>query len=272
MSDIKEKLDEKKLEDAGEATSENLNEGLANSDKVELNEQATTETKVDNDNMAEEQASAEQEPSIEKETAQEETVEEEATMESFELGSQRLKSGKIVTGKIIRVTDDELIVNVDYKSDGIVPLKETNIDKDSSLKDHFKEDDPIEVEVIKVNDGEGNVLLSQKRVAQRAVWKDIEKAFTDQTEITGIGKEVVKGGIIAKVNSVTAFVPASQLSTQYVEDLNIYIGQELRLRVLETDKRRNRIVASQKVILAQEEKEKRERLWDSIKEGQKNKG
>lgn len=272
MSDIKEKLDEKKLEDAGEATSENLNEGLANSDKVELNEQATTETKVDNDNMAEEQASAEQEPSIEKETAQEETVEEEATMESFELGSQRLKSGKIVTGKIIRVTDDELIVNVDYKSDGIVPLKETNIDEDSSLKDHFKEDDPIEVEVIKVNDGEGNVLLSQKRVAQRAVWKDIEKAFTDQTEITGIGKEVVKGGIIAKVNSVTAFVPASQLSTQYVEDLNIYIGQELRLRVLETDKRRNRIVASQKVILAQEEKEKRERLWDSIKEGQKIKG
>lgn len=207
-----------------------------------------------------------------KEDLEEETKEplKEETMEDFEIVS--LRSGQIVTGKILRVTDDELIVNVGYKSDGVVAKNDIMLEEDKPLSEVFHEGDDIEVEVRKVNDGEGNVILSQKNIVRNQAWKVIEEAFKNEQEITGIGKEVVKGGVLANIKGFSAFVPASQLSLRYVANLNIFVGQELRLQILEIDKRRNRVVASQRAILEAEEAEKRQKVWDNIEEGQRISG
>lgn len=194
----------------------------------------------------------------------------EETMGDFDIVS--LRPGQIVKGKIIRVTDEELYVNVGYKSDGVVSLEDILLEEDKPLTEVFHEGDDIEVEVLKVNDGEGNVILSHKNIVKRRVWKKIEEAYKNEEEISGTGKEVVKGGLLASIKGYSAFVPASQLSLHYVEDLSTFVGETLRLRILEIDKRRNRVVASQKVILEAEEAGKREKLWASLKEGQTIKG
>ena len=125
------------------------------------------------------------------------------------------------------------------------------------------------MEVLKVNDGEGNVVLSRKSVERKQAWKAIEKGFETGEEFEGMCTEAVKGGVIARIKDIRAFVPASQLSNRYVEDLNTFIGQPLRLRIIELEKGRRRVVASQRVILEAEEEEKRQKLWDSIEEGQR---
>jgi 4-hydroxy-3-methylbut-2-enyl diphosphate reductase len=194
----------------------------------------------------------------------------EETMENFDIIS--LHPGQIVKGTILRVTGDELIVNVGYKSDGIVTSGEIIVQDERPLTEIFHEGDEMEVEVLKVNDGDGNVLLSQKNIVKHLIWKEIEDAFQNQAEVAGVGKEVVKGGLLANIKGISAFVPASQLSIRYVSDLSTFVGQKLRLRILETDKKRGRVVASQRVILDAEEAEKRRQVWDNIQEGQKIKG
>jgi predicted RNA-binding protein with RPS1 domain len=126
----------------------------------------------------------------------EEEIKEE-TMEDFDIVT--LRSGQIVTGKIIRVTDDELFVNVGYKSDGVVSIDDIMLEEEKPLTEVFHEGDDIEVEVRKVNDGEGNVILSQKNIVKNQAWKLIEEAFENEQEIIGIGKQVVKGGLLAKI-------------------------------------------------------------------------
>lgn len=190
----------------------------------------------------------------------------EETMENFEIVS--LRPGQIVKGKILHVSDDELIVNVGYKSDGVVAKDDIMLEEEKPLTEVFQEGDDIEVEVRKVNDGDGNVVLSQKNIVRNQAWKVIEEAFKSGQEITGIGKEVVKGGVLANIKGFSAFVPASQLSLRYVANLDVFVGQELRLQILEVDKRRNRVVASQRAILEAEEAEKRQKVWDNIEEGQ----
>ena len=232
----------------------------ADDQQKEISEEgAVTEVTEDQSNESEEKT----------EESPEEEIKEE-TMEDFDIIS--LRSGQIVTGKIIRVTDEELFVNVGYKSDGVVSLNDIMLEEDKPLTEVFHEGDEIEVEVRKVNDGEGHVILSQTNIVKNQAWKLIEEAFHNEQEIIGIGKQVVKGGLLANIKGFTAFVPASQLSMRYVADLSIFIGQELRLRILETDKRRNRVVASQRAVLESEEAEKRQEVWETIEEGQLIKG
>lgn len=208
------------------------------------------------------------EPDSEKSDELQKTEEEakEETMDDFDIVS--LHPGQIVKGKILRVTDDEIIVNVGYKSDGVVARNDIMLEEDKPLPEVFHEGDDIEVEVKKVNDGEGNVILSQKSVVRHQAWKAIEEAFRNKQELTGICKEVVKGGVLANIKGFSAFVPASQLSLRYVADLTSFVGQRLRLQILEIDKKRNRVVASQRAVLEAEEALKRQQVWDNIKEGQ----
>src|SRR5690606_17178456 len=117
-----------------------------------------------------------------------------------------------------------------------------------------------------------NVVLSRKNIERRQAWKIIETGFKNGEELKGVCTEVVKGGVIANIKGIRAFVPASQLSNRYVEDLNTFVGQTLRLRIIELDKRRRRVVASQRVILEAEEEAKRKKIFDSLEEGQRIKG
>ncbi|MBQ9854829.1 MAG: 30S ribosomal protein S1, partial [Clostridia bacterium] len=154
---------------------------------------------------------------------------------------------------------DEVCVNVGYKADGLVKKA------DLSSTD-VKIGDEIEVEVVKVNDGEGNVLLSQRNIVNKKNWDEIVAKSEAGEFVTGVGKEAVKGGLLADVLGIRTFIPASQLSMRYVEKIAEFVGQEMTLKIIEVDKAKKRIVASRKAVLIAEEAEKKQAVWGTLKE------
>ena len=177
----------------------------------------------------------------------------------------QIRPGQIVTGKVVQITDDEVCVNIGYKADGIV--KKTDL---SSTDVNI--DDEIEVEVVKVNDGDGNVLLSQKNIINRKAWEEILAKEEAGETIEGVGKEAVKGGLLADVGGIRCFIPASQLSLRYVEKIDEFVGQPMTLKIIEIDRAKKRIVASRKAVLMVEEAEKKKKIWESLEVGSIVKG
>ncbi len=207
-------------------------------------------------------------PAPENAVRQEQPEPEMPAMEDLEKAMVSLRPGQVVRGTILKITPEEVIVNLGYKSDGVLPVSELELADPHTGEVKWHEGDPIDVQVVKIDDGEGNVLLARKSLERRLAWNELEEGFKSGREFKGICTEVVKGGVLADINGIQAFVPASHLSTRYVEDLNSFVGTALRLKVLEMDRRRNRVVASQRVILQEEEEARRKALWDSIQEGQ----
>ena len=147
-------------------------------------------------------------------------------------------------------------------------------DTEVNPEDVVKVGDEIEVEVIKVNDGEGNVLLSRKNVESKKLWDNLmqdEENLQDKT-FDAVGKEVVKGGLIATINGIRAFIPASQLSTKYVENIGEFVGKDLKVKIIEVDKSRKRIVASHKAVMKEEAEAAKKELWNKLEVGSKVKG
>ncbi|MDD3242662.1 MAG: bifunctional 4-hydroxy-3-methylbut-2-enyl diphosphate reductase/30S ribosomal protein S1 [Eubacteriales bacterium] len=185
--------------------------------------------------------------------------------ESLEETFKSIRPGQIITGTVVQVTDDEVCVNIGYKADGIVPKSDFTAEGDVDLKATIQVGDPLEVQVKKVNDGEGNVLLSCKDIAARKNWDKLMEEYEAGTVFEGTGKSVVKGGVIASIYGVRAFVPASQLDVHYVNDLNEYVGQPMRLKIIEVEKSRHRVVASRRVVMEEEKKAKEDELWEGMK-------
>ncbi len=192
----------------------------------------------------------------------------ESFAEAFEKTMVRIKNGQVLTGSVVQVNDGEVCVNIGYKSDGFIPRNEFSSDPDVKPEDIVKIGDKIDVEVIKVNDGEGNVLLSRKNVESKKIWDSLmqDDQITDKV-FEGMGKEVVKGGLIATIDGIRAFVPASQLSTKYVENIGDFVGKPIHLKVIEVDKARKRIVASHKAVMLAEAEEARRQKWAELEIG-----
>lgn len=202
--------------------------------------------------------------------AEEAAAEPDSFAEAFEKTLVRIRNGQIITGSVVQIVDGEVCVNIGYKSDGFIPRSEFSSDPEVNPADVVSVGDPIEVEVLKVNDGEGNVLLSRKSVEGKKLWDElIADAETEGTVFEAVGKEVVKGGLIATIKGVRAFVPASHVSTKYVENLNDFVGKPMRLAVIEVDKSRKRIVASQKNVLLAEAAAEKKARWSSLEVGSK---
>ncbi|MBR0205733.1 MAG: bifunctional 4-hydroxy-3-methylbut-2-enyl diphosphate reductase/30S ribosomal protein S1 [Clostridia bacterium] len=181
---------------------------------------------------------------------------------------RRIRPGQIVTGTVIGITDSEVLVNVGYKSDGYIPRAEFSTDPEAEID--VKEGEEIDVEVVKVNDGEGNVLLSRKNVQSKKFWDDLMAEETEGKTFETVVKEVVKGGLIAEMEGgVRAFIPASHVSTKYVENLSEYVGKTVKVKVLEIDKQRKRIVASIKQVLLEEAAAREQAKWDALVVGSK---
>ena len=172
----------------------------------------------------------------------------------------QIHQGDIIKGKVVQITDDEVCVNIGYKSDGLIKKSEL-CDKDVKIGDE------IEVEVDKVNDGEGNVILSQKNIVNRRNWEAIVAKFEAGEYVDAIGKKAVKGGLIASVMGIEAFIPASHLSQRYVEKIEDFVGKEMKLKIIEIDDKKKRIVASRKEVLAAEEAKRKAEIWDKLVEG-----
>jgi 4-hydroxy-3-methylbut-2-enyl diphosphate reductase len=189
--------------------------------------------------------------------------------QAFEKTVKRIRPGQVITGTVLQVVDGEVFVNIGYKSDGVVPKNEFAADPEVKPEDVVKEGDTIDVEVIKVNDGEGNVLLSRKNVEGKKIWDELLSEESVGKVFEATGKEVVKGGLVTDIMGVRAFVPASHISTKYVEKLDGYVGKTFKVKVLEVDKQRKRMVASAKQVLLDEAAAEKAAKWDALVVGEK---
>lgn len=147
----------------------------------------------------------------------------------------QIRPGQTLTGTVVQITEDEVCVNIGYKADGLIKKA------DLSSPD-VKEGDEIEVEVVKVNDGEGNVLLSQRNIVNRKLWDEVVAKFNAGEFVEGVGKEAVKGGLLADINGIRAFIPASHLALRYVEKIDAFVGQTMKLKIIEIDEKKKRVV------------------------------
>lgn len=233
---------------------------MSDIEKVEQAE-VTKEEKVAEESIPQEENKAE---------AVEVSAEESANasfMEDVEKSMVQIKSGMVLTGKVVSVNDEEVCVNIGYKTDGIVKRKDFSNDEEENPVDVVKEGDEIEVEVVRVRDEDGNVILSRKNVEARKNWKKLLDKIEEGSTFVGVGKQSIKGGLIAEIEGVRAFVPASHLDVRYVNDISEYVGQEMDLKILEVEKHRRRVVASRKEFLMEKEKEAKSVLWDQVDEG-----
>lgn len=193
-------------------------------------------------------------------------------MDEIEKSMVRLHRGDIVTGKVINVTDNEIMVNVGYKSDGIIPKEEITNDHTINPRSIVSIGDEIKVYVIKVDDGEGNVLLSKKRVDVQKGWDDLEKIKDSEALLETKIIEVVKGGVISLSRGIRCFIPASQVSDTYVENLSSFLGKTFNTKIIEIDKRRNKVVLSRKTVIKQEKEELKKEIFAKLEKGQRIKG
>ena len=188
-------------------------------------------------------------------------------MEEIEKTMVRLRRGDVVTGEIINVTDSEITVNLGYKSDGIIPKEELSNDMTVNPSDIAKEGEKIEVYVLSLDDGEGNVLLSKKRVEIVKGWNELEKIKEEESPVEANVVEAVKGGVIAIVHGIRCFIPASHISDRYVDDLTVFEGRSLNTKIIEIDRRKNKVILSRKVVLEEENRIKREELFSRLEKG-----
>ena len=193
-------------------------------------------------------------------------------MEEIEKSMVRLRTGEVVTGKVINVTDNEIMVNVGYKSDGIIPKDEISNDMTVNPKSLVNIGDEIKVYIIKVDDGDGNVLLSKKRVDAQKGWEDLEKIMESEALLETKVIEAVRGGVVCISRGIRCFIPASQLSDSYVENLQSFVGKSFNTKIIELDRKKNKAVLSRKPVLQNEKLEKRKEVLATLKTGQLVKG
>ncbi|MBO8168337.1 MAG: bifunctional 4-hydroxy-3-methylbut-2-enyl diphosphate reductase/30S ribosomal protein S1 [Thermoanaerobacteraceae bacterium] len=182
-----------------------------------------------------------------------------------------LRRGAVITGKVVQINDNDVMVSVGGKSEGIIPINELSLRRVENPEEVISVGDEVEVMVLRPENEEGHPILSRKRVEREKVWERLEKAAETEEEIRAEVIEVVKGGLLVDVG-IKGFVPASLVERGYVEDLSQYVGKTLRLQVIELDRSKNKVVLSQKAILDKEYEQKRQETWDSLEEGQVRKG
>jgi ribosomal protein S1/(E)-4-hydroxy-3-methyl-but-2-enyl pyrophosphate reductase len=188
----------------------------------------------------------------------------EEFMNSIEDSMKKIYPRSVVTGTVIDVKDDEVFVDIQYRADGIVKLDEMTEEERENPKAHFEVGQEVDVYVIKLDDGEGNVSLSTRRVEGMKNWKTlIDKFENDETvvgEITGSNK----GGLTTNVLGINGFVPASQIATYFVKNFKKFVGETWEMKIISIDERKNRLVLSRKDVVQGELDEQ----WENLEEGQ----
>ena len=163
-----------------------------------------------------------------------------------------IRNGEIVQGTVIDVKDDEIILNIGYKADGIITKNEYTNDSSVVLTDVVKPGDTMEAKVLKVNDGEGQVTLTYKRLAAEKGNKRLEEAFENQEVLKAPVTQVLDGGLCVNVEEARVFIPASLVSDTYEKDLSKYADQEIEFVITEFNPRRRRIIGNRKQLLLAE--------------------
>ena len=182
---------------------------------------------------------------------------------NYDLTINVFSEGDIVTGNVVRVDKDEVLVDIGYKSEGVIPVSELSIRKSVNTSDEVQLGEEIDALVMTKEDADGRLILSKKRARFEKAWKRIEGAFESGEPVTGTVIEVVKGGLILDLG-VRGFLPASLVDIRRVQDLQEYVGQELNCRVIEMNRNRNNVVLSRRAVLEEERKEVRQQIIDDL--------
>lgn len=190
---------------------------------------------------------------------------------ALEMTLTELKTNEIVKGKIIGYNNNDVFVDLGYKADGLIPMEEFLDDPDFDPEKELKAGNEIEALIVKINDGEGNVALSKKKVDSIRGFELAEEAFKNNTPIDVIIKDIVKGGAVADFKGVRIFIPASQISDRFVKDLEPYKGKRVKIVITEMANRR-RVVGSCRAIIEAEKAVKSEAFWNEVEIGKEYTG
>ncbi|MBI5157299.1 MAG: 30S ribosomal protein S1 [Acidimicrobiia bacterium] len=177
------------------------------------------------------------------------------------------KEGSLIIGTVVRVDPDEVLVDIGFKSEGVIPAKELSIRNSVNPAEIVKVGEKIEALVLTMEDSEGRLILSKKRAQYERAWGRIEGVMKDGGTVTGQVIEVVKGGLIVDIG-LRGFLPASLVELRRVRDLHPYIGETLEAKVIELDKNRNNVVLSRRAFLEEAQQEQRQAFLDELKSGE----
>lgn len=179
--------------------------------------------------------------------------------------------GDLVTGTVVKIEHDEVLLDIGFKSEGVIPARELTIRKDANPEELVSLGDTIEALVLQKEDKEGRLILSKKRAEYERAWKAVEEKFNAGINVEGEVIEVVKGGLILDIG-LRGFLPASLVDLRRVKDLSAFMGERIESRVIEMDRNRNNVVLSRRVVLEAARKAERSEILDKLKPGMKLKG
>lgn len=188
-------------------------------------------------------------------------------MDDIENSLRLPRPGEIVDGTVHQVMDNEVIVNIGCKKDGILLKNEVSLEPGQTLADLFKEGDEIQAKVMKSDDGEGGILLSKKRLEMNENFKELAAAQTNKEIISVKLVKSVNSGVIAAYKEISGFIPLSQLSDRYVENADEFLGQTVDVEVIKVDNKRNRAVFSRKAVLVDEKRKQVAEIWANLNVG-----
>ncbi len=172
---------------------------------------------------------------------------------------------QIISGKIVQISNDEVLVDIGYKSEGRIPLNELGLKTGQQPADALSVDQEIHVWVLKVDDAEGNIVLSKRRADMQSTWEELEAKYADNQSITAEVSQVVKGGLLVDLG-VRGFIPASHVSRDFVDNLEQYVGQPLELKIIELDRQKNNVVLSHKELLEERYQQVKEEVFNNLQE------
>src|SRR2546429_1427390 len=179
--------------------------------------------------------------------------------------------GDLVAGTVVKIDKDEVLVDIGFKSEGVIPAHELSIKQDVDPSRVVSVGDRVEALVLQKEDKEGRLILSKKRAQYERAWGTIEKIKEEDGVVTGTVIEVVKGGLILDIG-LRGFLPASLVEMRRVRDLQPYVGKEIEAKIIELDKNRNNVVLSRRAWLEQTQSEVRHTLLNTLSKGQIRKG
>ncbi|MDG2301745.1 MAG: 30S ribosomal protein S1 [Acidimicrobiales bacterium] len=191
--------------------------------------------------------------------------------DAFEASMIQVEDGQLVAGSVVKIDREEVLLDIGFKSEGVIPRKELSIRNDVPPSELVSLGDQIEALVIQKEDKEGRLILSKKRAQYEKAWGDVQTVKETDGIVKGLVIEVVKGGLIVDIG-LRGFLPASLVELRRVRDLQPYIGMELETKIIELDKNRNNVVLSRRAFLEETQKEQREEFLDHLKPGERRKG
>ncbi len=182
-----------------------------------------------------------------------------------------LEEGALVSGTVVKIERDEVLLDIGFKSEGVIPVRELTIRKDANPADLVSMGDEVEALVLQKEDKDGRLVLSKKRAEYERAWNSIEEKFKAGENVEGDVIEVVKGGLILDIG-LRGFLPASLVDLRRVKDLSTFMNTRIEARVIEMDRNRNNVVLSRRVVLEESRKAERHEILEKLKSGMRLKG